>query len=61
MNVGIRIKSLNGNTYTETYVKDGKTFINIYDEDGQLLDVMEEIASYYPPKQDDQNPQSGNF
>jgi hypothetical protein len=53
MNVGIRIKSLNGNTYTESYVKDGKTFINVYDEDGQLLDVMEEITSYYPPKQDD--------
>ena len=45
MNSGIRIKSLNGNTFTETVVKDGKTFINVYDEDGNLIDVMEEVAS----------------
>jgi hypothetical protein len=30
MNTGIRIKSLNGNTFTETVIKDGKTFINVY-------------------------------
>ena len=43
MNTGIRIKSLNGNTFTETVIKDGKTFINVYDEDGNLIDVMEEV------------------
>ena len=40
MNTGIRIKSLNGDTYTETVIKDGKTFINVYGLDGQLVDVM---------------------
>lgn len=49
MEVRVRIKALNGNTFTETYVKDGKTFMNVYDEDGQLLDVMEEVAVYIPP------------
>ena len=53
MNTGIRIKSLNGDTYTETVIKDGKTFINVYDEDGNLIDVMEEVASYFPSKDDD--------
>ena len=51
MNTGIRIKSLNGDTYTETVIKDGKTFINVYDEVGNLIDVMEEIASYIPPRE----------
>ena len=51
MNTGIRIKSLNGDTYTETVIKDGKTFINVYDEDGNLIDVMEEVASYIPPRE----------
>ena len=37
MNTGIRIKSLNGDTYTETVIKDGKTFINVYGPDGQLV------------------------
>lgn len=55
MNSGIRIKSLNGNTFTETVVKDGKTFINVYDEDGNLIDVMEEVASYIPSRDDDKN------
>ena len=45
MNTGIRIKSLNGNTFTETVIKDGKTFINVYGEDGNLIDVMEEVFS----------------
>ena len=48
MSSGIRIKSLNGNTFTETVIKDGKTFINVYDRDGNLIDVMEEVASYIP-------------
>ena len=51
MNTGIRIKSLNGDTYTETVIKDGKTFINVYGPDGQLIDVLEEIASYIPPRE----------
>ncbi|MFC0168767.1 hypothetical protein ACFFKC_11825 [Pseudoduganella danionis] len=50
MNSGIRIKALNGNTFTETVIKDGITFINVYDADGELLDVMEEIASYIPSR-----------
>jgi hypothetical protein len=53
MNTGIRIKSLNGNTFTETAIKDGKTCINVYDEDGNLVDVMEEIASYIPLREDE--------
>lgn len=55
MNSGIRIKSLNGNTFTETVVQDGKTFINVYDEDGNLIDVMEEVASYIPSRDDERN------
>ena len=55
MNTGIRIKSLNGDTYTETLIKDGKTFINVYGPDGQLIDVMEEVASYIPSRDDDKN------
>ena len=55
MNSGIRIKSLNGNTFTETVIKDGKTFINVYDEDGNLIDVMEEVASYIPSRDDERN------
>ena len=55
MNSGIRIKSLNGNTFTETVAKDGKTFINVYDEDGNLIDVMEEVASYIPSRDDDKD------
>jgi len=52
MEVGFRVKALNSNVYTEMYVKDGKTFMNVYGEDGELLDVMEEVASYIPPKED---------
>ena len=55
MNSEIIIKSLNGNTFTKTVVKDGKTFINVYDEDGNLIDVMEEVASYIPSRDDDKN------
>lgn len=55
MNTGIRIKSLNGDTFTETVFKDGKTFINVYSQDGQLVDVLEEIASYIPLKDDENN------
>lgn len=54
METTFRIKALNSNIYTEMYVKDGKTFMNVYSEDGQLLDVMEEVASSYPPKKPDE-------
>lgn len=55
MNIGIRIKSLNGDAFTETVFKDGKTFINVYSQDGQLVDVLKEIASYIPLKGDENN------
>lgn len=51
MEAHYRFKALNGPTYTEMYVKDGKTFMNVYDEDGNLLDVMEEVASSTTPKE----------
>jgi hypothetical protein len=51
MDGDFRIKALNGNVYTEMYVKDGKTFMNVYGEDGELLDVMEEVASYIPSQE----------
>lgn len=51
MNSGIRIKSLNGNTFTETFIKDGRTIMHVYDEEGELLDVLEEVASYIPQKE----------
>ena len=37
MNTIIRIKSLNGNTFTYTVIKDGKTFINVYNEEGNVM------------------------
>lgn len=51
MDGDFRIKALNGNVYTQMYVKDGKTFMNVYSEDGELLDVMEEVASYIPSQE----------
>lgn len=52
MEVHTRFKALNQNVFTEMYVKDGKTFMNVYDEEGNLIDVMEEVASYIPSKED---------
>lgn len=52
MEVHARFKALNQNVYTQMYVKDGKTFMNVYNEDGELLDVMEEVASYIPSNED---------
>lgn len=48
MEVGIIVKALNSNVYTEMYVKNGKIFMNVYDEEGNLVDVMEEVASSVP-------------
>lgn len=52
MDANIRFKALNANVFTQMFVKDGKTFMNVYDEDGNLLDVLEEVASYIPPNKD---------
>lgn len=52
MEVHTRFKALNQNVYTQMFVKDGKTFMHVYDEDGNLLDVLEEVASYIPPNED---------
>jgi hypothetical protein len=45
MDIKIRIKSLTGNTYTETEVIDGKTVMYVYGENGELLDVLREVES----------------
>ena len=39
----IRIKSLTGNTFTETKEIDGETVMYVYNEDGELLDVLKEV------------------
>lgn len=52
METNIRFKALNDNVFTQMFVKDGKTFMHVYDEDGNLLDVLEEVASYIPPNED---------
>lgn len=48
MVVRIRMKALNGNTFTESVIKDGKLFLYVYDEDDNLLDVMEEMGPDNP-------------
>lgn len=52
MEIQYKFKALNGSTYTEMFVKNGKTFMNVYDEDGNILDVLEEITSEIPAKED---------
>lgn len=52
MEIHYQFKALNGSTYTEMFVKNGKTFMNVYDEDGNILDVLEEITSEIPAKED---------
>lgn len=52
MEANFRFKALNANVFTQMFVKDGKTFMHVYDEDGNLLDVLEEVASYIPPNED---------
>lgn len=52
MEVHTRFRALNDNVFTQMFVKDGKTFMNVYDEEGNLVDVMEEVASYIPPNKD---------
>lgn len=46
----IRFKSLNEDTYTEMRLENGEAVMYVYDRTGNLLDVLEEIASYIPPK-----------
>ena len=46
----VRFKALDGDTLTEMRVENGKTLMYVYDRSGKLLDVLEEIASYIPPK-----------
>ena len=48
MEAHTRFKALNSNVFTEMYVKDGKTFMKVYDEYGNILDVLEEFASSVP-------------
>ncbi len=52
MEVHTRFRALNDNVFTQMFVKNGKTFMHVYDEDGNLLDVLEEVASYIPPNED---------
>ncbi len=48
----IRVKALNDEIWTEMVRKDGKVFMNVYDGAGNLLDVMEEVASSLTPEQE---------
>ena len=48
----IRVKALNDEVWTEMVRKDGKVFMYVYDGAGNLLDVMEEVASSLTPEQD---------
>lgn len=50
MNDGFRIKALNGDTFTEMRIENGRTLMYVYDRSGRLLDVLEEIACYIHPK-----------
>lgn len=50
VNAAMRFKSLNGDTFTEMRLENGRAVMYVYDRQGQLLDVMEEIASYIPQK-----------
>lgn len=43
MNQPARFKAVNSDVYTVMYSKDGKVYMNVYDEEGNLLDVMEEV------------------
>lgn len=46
----MRFKALNEDTYTEMRLENGKAVMYVYDRAGNLLDVLEEIASYIPSK-----------
>lgn len=50
VNTEFRFKALNGDTFTEMRIENGKTRMYVYDRFGRLLDVLEEIACYIPPK-----------
>ena len=45
----MRFKALNGDTFTELRVENGKALMYVYDSSGRLLDVLEEVASYIRP------------
>ncbi len=46
----MRFKALNGDTFTELRVENGRALMYVYDRSGQLLDVLEEVASYIHPE-----------
>ena len=48
----IRVKALNDEVWTEMVRKDGKVFMYVYDGAGNVLDVMEEVASSLTPEQE---------
>jgi hypothetical protein len=50
VNNGFRIKALNGDTFTEMRIENGRAIMYVYDSFGLLLDVLEEIACYIHPK-----------
>jgi hypothetical protein len=50
VNNGFRIKALNGDTFTEMRIENGRTLTYVYDRSGRLLDVLEEIACYIHSK-----------
>lgn len=48
----MRFKALNGDTFTEMRVENAKALMYVYDHSGQLLDVLEEVASYIHPERE---------
>ena len=48
----MRFKALNDDTFTEMRVENGKALMYVYDHSGQLLDVLEEVASYIHPERE---------
>lgn len=52
--IAMRFKALNGDTFTEMHIENGKTVMYVYDRSGKLLDVLEEVACYIPPKDEGQ-------
>lgn len=49
----IRVKALNDEVWTEMVRKDGKVLMYVYDGAGNVLDVMEEVASSLTPEQEE--------
>lgn len=46
----VRFKALNGDTLTEMRVENDKALMYVFDRAGNLLDVLEEVASYIHPE-----------